>query len=113
MAATKSKKKQEAVEPVLVSLRGRATAVVDAELARLRERLPGLAADEWGTIEQSLRRTVNTLMHTPTVRIKELAADPDGQRYADALNSLFDLSADLVQQVVLPRDLGDDEGTRS
>ncbi len=102
-----------AVEPVLVSLRGRATAVVDAELARLRERLPGLAADEWGTIEQSLRRTVNTLMHTPTVRIKELAADPDGQRYADALNSLFDLSADLVQQVVLPRDLGDDEGTRS
>lgn len=102
-----------AVEPVLVSLRGRATAVVDAELARLRERVPGLSSDEWATIEQSLRRTVNTLMHTPTVRIKELAADPDGQRYADALNSLFDLSTDLVEQVVLPRDLGDDDGGQS
>ena len=51
-------------------------------------------------------------MHTPTVRIKELATDPDGQRYADALSSLFDLSPDLVQQVVLPRDMGDDEGER-
>ncbi len=99
-----------AVEPVLVSLRGRATAVVDAEISRLRERVPGLSPDEWATIEQSLRRTVNTLMHTPTVRIKELAADPDGQRYADALNSLFDLSVDLVDSMVLPRDLTDDEG---
>ncbi|MFN8125436.1 MAG: glutamyl-tRNA reductase [Candidatus Nanopelagicales bacterium] len=93
-----------AVEPVLVSLRARATAVVDAELRRLRERVPGLADTEWEQIEQSLRRTVNTLMHTPTVRIKELAADPDGQRYADALNSLFDLSVDLVDTVVVPRD---------
>ncbi len=93
-----------AVEPVLVSLRSRGTAVVDAELVRLRERLPGLTEDEWATIEQSLRRTVNTLMHTPTVRIKELAADPDGQRYADALNSLFDLSVDLVDSMLLPRE---------
>ena len=93
-----------AVEPVLVSLRGRATAVVDAELERLRERLPGLSAEDWATIEQGLRRTVNTLMHTPTVRIKQLAADPDGQRYADALNSLFDLSVDLVDSVITPRE---------
>ena len=93
-----------AVEPVLVSLRGRATAVVDAELERLRERLPGLVAEDWATIEQALRRTVNTLMHTPTVRIKQLAADPDGQRYADALNSLFDLSVDLVDTVITPRE---------
>lgn len=96
-----------AVEPVLVSLRGRATAIVDAELTRLRERLPTMAADDWATIEHSLRRTVNTLMHTPTVRIKELASDPDGQRYADALNSLFDLSVDLVESVATARDLAD------
>lgn len=96
-----------AVEPVLVSLRGRATAVVDSEVNRLKERLPRLSDSEWALIEQSLRRTVNTLMHTPTVRIKELAADPDGQRYADALNSLFDLSVDLVETVVTPRDAAD------
>lgn len=93
-----------AVEPVLVSLRGRATAVVDAELHRLRERLAGLTDSDWALVEHSLRRTVNALMHTPTVRIKELAADPDGQRYADALNSLFDLSVDLVDVISVTRE---------
>lgn len=93
-----------AVEPVLVSLRARASALVDRELQRLRDRTPGLSAQQWAEIEQGMRRTVNTLMHTPTVRIKELAADPDGQRYADALSSLFDLSVDLVDSVVLPHE---------
>jgi glutamyl-tRNA reductase len=93
-----------AVEPVLVSLRSRGSDVVEAELGRLRERLPGLDAAQWSLIEQAMRRTVNTLMHTPTVRIKELATDPEGRRYADALTSLFDLSVDLVEQMVLPRD---------
>lgn len=99
-----------AVEPVLVSLRGRATAVVDAELQRLRERLAGLTESDWALVERSLRRTVNALMHTPTVRIKELAADPDGQRYADALNSLFDLSVDLVDVISVSRENPDDPG---
>ena len=40
---------------------------------------------------RSLRRVVSTLLHTPTVRMKELASDPDGARYATALHRLFDL----------------------
>jgi glutamyl-tRNA reductase len=95
-----------AVEPVLVGLRARGTAVAQTELQRLREKLPGLSAEQWAIIEQALRRTVNTLMHTPTVRIKELAADPDGQRYADAITSLFDLPVANVDQVLLPRGPG-------
>ena len=35
-------------------------------------------------------------MHTPTVRMKELAADPDGARYATALHRLFDLDPEAV-----------------
>lgn len=93
-----------AVEPVLLELRARGSAVAEAELLRAKERLPGLAPEQWAVVEQALRRTVNTLMHTPTVRIKELAADPDGQRYADAISSLFDLSAGQVEQVTRPRD---------
>ncbi len=93
-----------AVEPVLLGLRARGTAVAEAELRRIKDRLSGLDADQWSLIEQALRRTVNTLMHTPTVRIKELAADPDGQRYADAISSLFDLSVAKVDQVILPRE---------
>jgi len=85
------------VEPIVVSLRARADAVVDAELQRLRLRLPGLddvAADEFA---RSLRRAVSTLLHTPTVRMKELAGDPDGARYATALHRLFDLDPEAIE----------------
>ena len=93
-----------AVEPVLLGLRARGSAVAEAELQRIRERLTGLSEEQWELVEQALRRTVNTLMHTPTVRIKQLASDPDGQRYADALSSLFDLPGERVEQVTRPRD---------
>jgi glutamyl-tRNA reductase len=85
------------VEPIVVSLRARADKVVDAEIQRLRLRLPSLddtAADEFA---RSLRRAVSTLMHTPTVRMKELASDPDGARYATALHRLFDLDPEAIE----------------
>lgn len=87
------------VEPIVVSLRARADAVVDAEIQRLRLRLPSLddaAADE---LARSLRRAVQTLLHTPTVRMKELAGDPDGARYATALHRLFDLDPAAIAAV--------------
>jgi glutamyl-tRNA reductase len=78
--------------------------VVESELNRLRSRLPGLDAGELDQVERGVRRIVATLLHTPTVRVKQLASDPDGQRYAQALSSLFDLSIDAVDTVVRPRD---------
>jgi glutamyl-tRNA reductase len=95
------------VEPVVVSLRARAEQVVEAELQRLRLRLPDLddvAADE---LARSLRRTVSTLLHTPTVRMKELAADPDGTRYATALHRLFDLDPEAIEALVVTADTDD------
>ncbi|MBI1378943.1 MAG: glutamyl-tRNA reductase [Frankiales bacterium] len=92
------------VEPIVVSLRARADEVVDAELRRLRVRLPGLddaAADE---VARALRRAVSTLMHTPTVRMKELAGDPDGARYATALHRLFDLDPAAVEALTAADD---------
>ena len=38
-----------------------------------------------------MRRVADKIMHTPTVRAKELAADPDGVDYATLLGTLFDL----------------------
>jgi glutamyl-tRNA reductase len=34
---------------------------------------------------------VDTLLHTPTVRVKQLAEGPTGTRYAEALRVLFAL----------------------
>jgi glutamyl-tRNA reductase len=98
------------VEPVVLRLRSRASTVVEAELERMRGRLTTVEDSEWEQVERGVRRVVATLLHTPTIRVKQLAADPDGQRYAHALSSLFDLSVDAVDAVdavVLPREAQD------
>ncbi|MCW2917818.1 MAG: glutamyl-tRNA reductase [Actinomycetia bacterium] len=85
-----------AVAPTVVALRSKAADVVEAELARLAGRLPGLGDQVLddkvrGEIAQTVRRVVDKLLHAPTVRVKELAAAPGGDAYATALRELFDL----------------------
>ena len=43
------------------------------------------------------------MLHTPTVRVKELAADPGGPTYADALRELFALDPATVDAVTAPK----------
>lgn len=90
------------VEPVLVSLRTHAGSVLEAEMERLRLRLAGVDAATLAEVERSMRRAVATLLHSPTVRMKELAAQPGGGRYAEALSALFDLDPGLPASVVDP-----------
>jgi glutamyl-tRNA reductase len=39
----------------------------------------------------AVRRAVEKVLHAPTVRVKELASEPGGNQYAEALRQLFDL----------------------
>lgn len=87
------------VVPTVVALRGMADAVVRAELARLGTRLPGLDPRARVEIEQTVQRVVEKVLHAPTVRVKQLAGEPDGQSYADALRRLFDLDLAAVEAV--------------
>lgn len=84
------------VEPVVVALRARAEQVVEAELGRLRLRNSQLSDEQFTEIARSMRRIVATLLHTPTVRMKEFAVDPGGDSYAAALHALFDLDPAAV-----------------
>ena len=93
------------VEPVVVSLRARADEVVDAELERLRLRLPAIDDATAAEFARSLRRAVSTLLHTPTVRMKELAAETDGTRFAQALHLLFDLDPEAISQLTASTDV--------
>jgi glutamyl-tRNA reductase len=90
----------EAVAPTVVALRALARSVVEAELARLAGRL-GDGVDERvrAEIEQAVHRVVEKLLHTPTVRIKQLAGEPGGSGYAEALRELFDLDLGAVDAV--------------
>jgi glutamyl-tRNA reductase len=86
-----ARQRSERVAPTVVALRARAQEVVDAELARLRQRLPDLGERASREIEATVGRVVDKLLHTPTVRIKELAESVPGSSYADIVRELFAL----------------------
>ncbi|GAA1000968.1 glutamyl-tRNA reductase [Nocardiopsis tropica] len=79
------------VTPTVTALRRRAAEVVEAELLRLDSRLPGLEGTDRDEVAQTVRRVVDKLLHAPTVRVKQLAATPGGDSYAEALRELFEL----------------------
>ncbi|MCZ4512123.1 glutamyl-tRNA reductase [Streptomyces sp. ActVer] len=87
------------ITPTVVALRAMAADVVASEIARLDGRLPGLDDKQRGEITQTVRRVVDKLLHAPTVRVKQLAAEPGGAGYADALRTLFDLEPETVAAV--------------
>jgi glutamyl-tRNA reductase len=80
-----------AVTPTVTALRKRAADVVDAELLRLDNRLPELESGVRDEFARTVRRVVDKLLHAPTVRVKQLAADAQGTDYANALRELFEL----------------------
>jgi glutamyl-tRNA reductase len=97
------------VTPTVVALRSRASQIVEAELARFDTRQVELDGSARTDVEQLVNRVVDKLLHAPTVRVRELAGEPDGDAYADALHRLFDLDPRVVEAVVTP---DPDEGVR-
>ncbi|MEV6809171.1 glutamyl-tRNA reductase [Streptomyces sp. NPDC051132] len=87
------------ITPTVVALRAMAADVVAGEMARLDGRLPGLDDRQRGEIRQTVHRVVDKLLHAPTVRVKQLAAEPGGAGYADALRTLFDLDSEAAAAV--------------
>ncbi len=79
------------VTPTVTALRRRAAEVVDAELLRMSGRLPDLEQGVRDELAHTVRRVVDKLLHTPTVRVKQLAEAPGGDTYAEALRELFGL----------------------
>ncbi|MDX6356455.1 MAG: glutamyl-tRNA reductase, partial [Streptomyces sp.] len=87
------------ITPTVVALRAMAADVVAGELTRLDGRLPDLDDKQRAEITQTVRRVVDKLLHAPTVRVKQLAGEPGGAGYADALRELFDLDPQAVAAV--------------
>jgi glutamyl-tRNA reductase len=105
--AFEATRRAASVAPTVVALRSMARELVDAELARLDRRLPDLGPAEREEVARTIRRVVDKVLHTPTVRVKELAADPGGPTYADALRELFALDPAAVDAVTSPPVGGD------
>jgi glutamyl-tRNA reductase len=93
------------VTPTVTALRQRAAVVVEAEILRLQNRLPGLDSAQRDEVARTVRRVVDKLLHAPTARIKQLASTPGGEGYAEALRELFELDQTAVDAVATAGEL--------
>jgi glutamyl-tRNA reductase len=94
-----SSQRMAEVTPTVTALRQRAADVVEAELLRLENKLPGLDGAQREEVARTVRRVVDKLLHAPTVRVKQLASAPGGDTYAEALRELFELDPQAVDAV--------------
>jgi glutamyl-tRNA reductase len=106
VAAFGAAQRAERITPTVVALRAMAADVVSSELARLDGRLPDLGDKQRAEVTQTVRRVVDKLLHAPTVRVKQLAGEPGGAGYAEALRELFDLDPQAVAAVSQADSLG-------
>jgi glutamyl-tRNA reductase len=90
------------VTPTVTALRRRAADVVDAELLRLDNRLPELDSQVREEVGRTVRRVVDKLLHAPTVRVKQLAAETADTDYANALRELFCLDPQAPAAMASP-----------
>lgn len=79
------------VAPLITAMRAQAEQIRREELARFRTRLDDLPPDARDAIDAITRSLMQKLLHDPTVRLKEAAGTPRGERLADALGELFRL----------------------
>ncbi|TWE06903.1 glutamyl-tRNA reductase [Rudaeicoccus suwonensis] len=100
-----------AVAPTVAALRARAADVVALELGRLGQRIDLSEADA-AQVQMTIHRVVEKILHTPTVRIKQLAGEEQGgQDYAALLRTLFDLDPHQTRVAAIPT-LPPDGGVR-
>lgn len=78
--------------PLVAQLHERADAVRRAELERFTARLAALDPAQAAAVEALTKGILAKLLHQPSIRLKEDAGTPQGERNAAAVRDLFDLS---------------------
>jgi glutamyl-tRNA reductase len=80
------------VAPLISQLHDYAEQVRLGQLVRFAGRLDGLDDRQRAAVEAMTRGLVAKLLHAPSVRLKDDAGTPRGERNASALRDLYDLS---------------------
>jgi len=89
---------EDAVTPALVALRAHVFDVLDGEIAWARKR--GDASPE---TEAALRHLAGVLLHGPSVRAREFAAEGRAGEFADAVSALFGVEPAAARPVAALR----------
>lgn len=88
--------------PTVAALRARADEVITAELRRLRHRRPELTDEQRAEVAHAVHRVVQRLLHQPTVRVRQLAAEPGGEAYTRLVRELFELDTTITSASEVP-----------
>lgn len=94
------------IAPTVAALRTRAEDVVSAEQRKLWSRRAEFTEEQRADISRTLHRVVQQLLHSPTVRVRQLAAEPGGDQYATLLRELFDLDVPHATQADAVPEIG-------
>jgi glutamyl-tRNA reductase len=94
------------IAPTVAALRNRADDLVSAELRKLMSRRPEFTEEQRADVSRTLHRVVQQLLHSPTVRVRQLAAEPGGDQYAALLRELFDLDVPHATQADAVPEIG-------
>ena len=78
---------RQSVTPAVVAFRTHIFELLEAEIDRARRR-----GDAEGLVEQAMRHLAGVLLHAPTTRAHELAAEGRGHEFAAALETLYGLA---------------------
>jgi glutamyl-tRNA reductase len=77
--------------PLVAQLHQRAEAIRQAEIERFATRFASLDESQRAALEAVTRGIVAKLLHTPSVKLKDDAGTPQGERNAATVRDLFDL----------------------
>lgn len=80
------------VKPLLAALYRSAEADRVDELDRVRKYHQDLSTDQWEAVDAATRAVVNKLLHGPSSAVRKAAGTHRGDRLAEAIRELFDLS---------------------
>ena len=96
---------EQSLTPAVVALRKHVFDVLDAEIERARSK-----GDSSERTEAALRHLAGVLLHTPSVRARELAREGRGEEFRDGLEALFGLTGTRAARPAADlRPIADDE----
>ena len=82
---------QRQAAPLVAQLREVVEGIRTAEMERLGTRLGDMTDEQREVVESITRGIVAKLLHTPSVRLREAAGTPQGERLSAAVRDLFNL----------------------
>jgi glutamyl-tRNA reductase len=107
VAHFRSRQEFRRVDPAMAALRRSLGEATDHEVARLRREDKDAAADD---VERSIRRILAKVMHSPTLRARELAQQGNADEFVQAFHTIFGIDISEAGVAVAGQAGGGDSG---